>query len=326
LVTSDGGLEWSAQPGVSLGAFSYVQLVNPGFGVGVICGQTGGTRALVTYNEGRSWSLLPIPGPDELGCGSAAPSPGTISGLCFGTTRVGWVVVRGPPGASAVIEKTANGGRDWAAVATANTWPGALACQGTADAWIGFTYGEHGALGSPVATTDGGSTWRTSVHPTPDNSLLTPAVTPADRTVVGTLGSSQSPAGILGQPVAGLAAPGPDDAVDLWVDDGPSCANGFGLAVTTDAGASWAGAPDRPSSPPPCRTVALPFLHAVPGLPLAVSFPDAAHGFVLGPVVATPVVPKGVTEPVTMALVGTVDGGVSWHLLARFPWSRPGSA
>jgi photosystem II stability/assembly factor-like uncharacterized protein len=326
LATSDGGLEWSAQPATALGAFSYVQLLSPGFGVGVICGQPGGTRALVTYNQGRTWRSLPIPGANEIDCGSAAPSPGTIAGLCFGTPRVGWVVLRGPRGGSALVEKTGDGGGLWSAVATVNAWPGALACQGTLDVWLGFTYGEHGTLGSLVATTDGGNTWRASMHPPPHSPVPAPVVTPVDRTVVGTLGTSQSPAGILAQPVAGLAAPAPDDAVDLWEDYGPSCASGFGLAVTTDAGTSWAEAPGRAPAAPPCGSFALPFLNAVPNLALALSFPDAAHGFVLGPVAGTPVVPKGVTENITMALVGTADGGTDWHLVARFPWRSPGPA
>ena len=325
LATSDGGRRWTAEPGIALGAFSYVQLVGADFGTGVVCGQPGGTRALVTHDEGRSWSLLPLAGADELDCGSVVPSPGTISGLCFGTARAGWAVLRGPGQAAARVEKTEDGGEHWSPAATVNTWPGALTCQGASAVWLGFTYGEHGNLGSLAATTDGGNTWRTSVHPYQHSPVLTPVVTPIDRASVGVLGASQSPAGILAEPIAGLAAPARDDAVDLWEDYGPSCASGFGLALTTDDGTSWAGAPGTTPSPPPCGTVALPHLAAVPDLAPSFSFPDAMNGFVLGPAAGTPFVPKGATEQVTVALIATGNAGASWHAVARFPWRAPGS-
>ena len=94
--TSDGGAHWSVVPEPVLGAFSYVELVTPAFGVGVICDQTGGTRVVATHDEGRSWGLLPVPEPNELQCGTVPPSPGIISGVCFGTAQVGWAVLHGP--------------------------------------------------------------------------------------------------------------------------------------------------------------------------------------------------------------------------------------
>ena len=78
------------EPETPLGAFSYVQLVNPSFGIGVICGQAGGTRVLATDDAGDSWRRLPLPDQNGLDCGSVVPSPGTISGFCFGTAQVGW--------------------------------------------------------------------------------------------------------------------------------------------------------------------------------------------------------------------------------------------
>ena len=56
----------------------------------------------------------------------------------------------------------------------------------------------------------------------------------------------------------------------------------------------------------------------MPYLPPSFSFPNAQDGFVLAPAVGTPAIPKGATEKVTTALIGTTDGGQSWRLLARF--------
>jgi photosystem II stability/assembly factor-like uncharacterized protein len=320
--TSDGGAHWSAQPESRLGAFSNVQLVRPGFGVGVICGQSGGTRALATYNGGRSWGLLPLPDPNELDCGSVPPSPGTMTGVCFGTAQTGWAVWR-RPGASAIVKRTDDGGLRWSEVATVNTSPGPLACLGRSDVWLGLNWMENMAtVGGVAASTDGGRTWRTSVHPAPHNPFSVPSLTPTAGTPVGQLGAVQSPVGVLTQPVAALAVPGPGTAVDLWEDYGPACASGFGLAFTSDGGNHWTGAPGGgPNSR--CGTIAPPHLSAVPLLPPSFSFPDPDHGFVLGPVAGTPAVPKGVTEPVTTALIATTDGGSSWQLLARFPWRVP---
>jgi hypothetical protein len=322
--TSDGGMEWSAQPETPLGAFSDVQLVSPGFGVGVVCGPAGGARALATDDEGRTWSVLPLPGPGELDCGTEAPSSGTGPGLCFGADGVGWAVLRGPGGAPSLVEKTDDGGLEWSAVALVNMGPVALACQGTSDAWLGLDWMENMAtVGSLATTNDGGLTWRTSVAPAPHTPFLVPTIKPSDGTAVGLLGTAQSPAGILAQPVAGLSAPAPGAAVDLWEDYGAGCANGFGLALTSDGGGRWAGVPARSPGSPPCGTLAVPFLGAVPDLAPAVSFISARDGFVLAPAVGTPAVPKGATEQVTAALVATADFGATWRLVTRFPWRPP---
>lgn len=320
LATSDGGHVWSVEPETPLGAFSYVQLVSPEFGVGVICGQAGGTRVLATNDVGRTWRLLPVPEQNGLNCGTIPPSAGTISGLCFGTAQFGWVVVHEQAASPAVVEKTGDGGLEWSPVAALNIWPGAMGCQGTSDAWLGFTYGEHSTQGALVGTTDGGKTWRTNVKPVPHDFATVPEVTPTDGTLVGSLGSSQSPPGVLEQPVAALEAPAPGAVIDLWTDYGPACLSGFGLTVSTDDGTTWWGAPNRSPYPPPCGTSALPSVGALPSLLPSVSFPDAKDGFLLGPVADTPTVPKGTAEQVSMALISTDDAGHSWRLLARFPW------
>ena len=294
-----------------------MQLVGPSFGVGVICGQPGGTRVLATDDEGRTWQLLPVPDPDRLDCGSVPPSPGVIAGICFGTARVGWAVLRVSPAGPAVVELSRDGGLHWSVSAKLNSFPGALACQGTSDAWLGFTYGEHGGEGAVAGTTDGGRAWRISVHPSPHSPVATPGLRASDGTVVGTLATAQEPPGLLDVPVRGLAAPGPGDVVDLWEDYSAACISGFGLAFTTDGGTSWRAAPDT-GPLPPCGTTSLPFLSPVPYLPPSFSFPDAQDGFVLAPAVGTPAIPKGATEKVTTALIGTTDGGQSWRLLARF--------
>ena len=317
LSTSDGGHTWSVEPETALGAFSYVQLVGPSFGVGVICGQPGGTRVLATDDEGRTWQLLPVPDPDRLECGSVPPSPGVIAGICFGTARVGWAILRVAPAGPAVVELSSDAGLEWSLSAKLSSFPGALACQGTSDAWLGFTDGEHGGESAVAGTTDGGRTWRINVHASPHSPVATPGLTASDGTVVGTLATSQEPAGVLDVPVRALAAPGPGDVVDLWEDYSAACISGFGLALTTDGGTNWTAAPDT-GSLPPCGTTSLPFLSPAPYLPPSFSFPDAQDGFVLAPAVGTPAIPKGTTEQVTMALIGTADAGQSWHLLARF--------
>ena len=320
--TSDGGRRWSVKPQTDLGAFSHVQLVSPSFGVGVICGQPGGTRVLATDDQGLTWHLLHVPDHNGLECGSVPPSPGAISGVCFGTARAGWAVGHQGAGSPAVVERTGDGGLHWSVVATFNTPPGALACAGSSDAWFGFTYGADGTGGAVAGTVDAGRTWRVSVKPAPHGPLFVPEVMPADRTPVGTLGARQSPAGVLEEPVATLAAPGAGAIVDLWRNYGPACANGFGIALSTDGGTTWSGTPGRSPYAPPCGTVALPFLSATAFLLPSLSFPSEDVGFVLGPIAGTATVPKGVAQQVTMALIATSDSGRNWHLLARFPW-RP---
>ena len=317
--TSDGGRQWESEPETALGAFSYVQLVTPRFGLGVVCGLAGGTRALATHDQGRTWSPLPLPDPDELRCGSVETAAGTSSGLCFGNPKVGWAILHGTFGGPALLERTDDGGLTWSAVATTNVAPSALACEGGSDAWIGLNWLENmSTVGSVARTTDGGKTWAISVHPAPRTVFSVPVIKPSDGSAVGTLATSQSPPGILAQPVSLLAAPAAGSALDLWTDYGPSCTNGFGLAITTDAGTTWTGQGASPGSPP-CHMVALPFLSAVASVPPSPSFPNTEDGFVLGPAAGTPSVPKGTAEQVTMALIGTSDGGRSWHLLAHLP-------
>ncbi|HMK97443.1 MAG TPA: hypothetical protein VK425_07845, partial [Acidimicrobiales bacterium] len=321
--TSDGGAHWSAVPGPALGAFSYVELVAPGFGVGVICGQTGGTRAVATHDEGGSWSLLPVPGPDALQCGTVPPSPGIISGICFGTSQVGWAVLHGPGEGHVMVEKTDDGGLHWSAVAAVNFPPSAFTCQGASAAWLGFTYGEHGGEGAVAGTTDGGRNWGISARPVPGSPVLIPQVSPTDGTAVITLGTSQSPTWLLSQPVGALAAPSAGTVVELWRDYSAACISGFGLALSSDGGTTWSAAPETTTTPPPCGTTSLPYLSAGSYLAPSLSFPDVADGFVLAPAAGTPALPERPLEVVPMALVATTDGGQSWHLLYSFPWREP---
>jgi hypothetical protein len=323
--TSDGGSHWSVVPEPALGAFSYVELVTPAFGVGVICDRTGGTRVVATHDEGGSWGLLPVPAPNELQCGTVPPSAGIISGVCFGTAQVGWAVLHGPGQGHVVVERSDDGGLHWSVVATANFPPSAFTCQGASAAWLGFTYGEHGGEGAVAGTTDGGRTWGTSARPVPGSPVLTPEVSPTDGTAVATLGTSQSPTWILEQPVGVLAAPSAGTVVDLWRDYSAACTSGFGLAISNDGGTSWSESPDTTTSPSPCGTTSLPYLSAVTYLFPSLSFPDAGNGFVLAPAAGTPALPKRPIEAVTMALVDTTDAGHSWHLLHRFPWRPPSS-
>ena len=317
--TSDGGAHWSAMPEPAFGPFSYVQLVNPTFGVGVICDQTGGTRVVATHDEGRSWALLPVPQPNELQCGTVPPSPGIISGVCFGTAQVGWAVLHGVGQGREVVERSTDGGMHWSAVATVNYPPSAFTCQGVAAAWMGFTYGEHGGEGAVVGTTDGGRTWGTSARPVPNSPVLVPEVWPTDGTAVSALGTYQSPAWVLEAPVGVLAAPSAGTVVDLWRQDSAGCDSGFGIALSNDGGTSWSGAPSTTTSQPPCGTTSLPYVGAVDYLAPSLSFPDAGDGFVLAPVAGTPALPNRPIEAVTMALVATTDAGHSWHLQYRFP-------
>ncbi len=317
--TSDGGAHWSATPEPALGAFSQVQMVTPAFGVGVICDQTGGTRVVATHNEGRSWALLAVPQPNGLQCGTVPPSPGIISGVCFGTAQVGWAVLHGVGQGREMVERSTDGGTHWSAVATVNFPPSAFTCQGVSAAWFGFTYGEHGGQGAVAGTTDGGRTWGTSARQVPGSPVLIPEVRPTDGTAVATLGTYQSPSWLLEAPVGVLAAPSTGSVIDLWRQDSAGCDSGFGIAISNDGGTSWSGSPGTATSPPPCGTTSLPYLGAVGYLGPSLSFPDPGDGFVLAPVAGTPALLKRPVEEVTMALVATTDAGHSWHLRYRFP-------
>ena len=139
---------------------------------------------VATYDEGRSWGLLPVPRPNELQCGTVPPLAGTIPGVCFGTAQVGWAVLNGVGQGSEMVERSTDGGLHWSAVATANFPPSAFTCPGASAAWLGFTDGAHGGEGSVAGTTDGGRTWGNSALPAPDSTVLIPEVWPTDGTAV----------------------------------------------------------------------------------------------------------------------------------------------
>ncbi len=317
--TSDGGRHWSARPETSLGAFTSVQLVTPSFGVASVCGQ-GATRALATSDGGLTWRPVPVPGPNDLGCGGPAPTPGTFYGLCFGTPQVGWALLRRPGDVKAALEHSTDGGRHWALVASFAPAPSQLACQGPAQLWAGFDWQLNmGYAGDLAATMDGGKTWRMAKVTGPA-ALYAPRLTAADGTAVGALGTAGGTAALGWQPVEALDVSGPGDVVDLW-DDGGACTIGFGLLTTADGGATWSSAPGPGTSGDgQCHSAGLPFLGTYPTAVPSVSFPDAEDGFVLAPAGAQPA-PKGGSPGVTMALIGTTDTGQSWHLVARFAWT-----
>jgi hypothetical protein len=300
-----------------------VQLVSRNFGVGVICGQQGGTRVLLTEDQGRNWQPLLVPAPDDLACQNFQSAPATATpGICFGTQQVGWALLGGYGPSPALLERTSDGGSQWTVVASVADagQGGQLACQGTADAWLGFNWLENMAVvGYLAGTTDAGRTWQASVRPASNFPFSVPRLGPADGTPVGALGAAQAPANVLSLPVDRLAAPAPGAAVELW-ENYDGCTPGFGLTITSDGGTSWAGSPDEPLCPRrPQHNFALAHLDAaaVHGVQPSFSFLDAEEGFVLGPVRESPGV------GVTMGLVGTSNAGGSWQLLARFTWHAP---
>jgi len=177
--TSDGGRHWAVVQGTAMGAFSWAQLVTPGFGVALVCG-TGGTRALASSNEGRSWHLLALPRPNGAPCGRGDPLPGPLYGLCFGTPASGWAIALGRGSAATVLERTDDGGRHWSPVASLWGAISALACQGTGQAWLGFVWmANNTLLGDLAGTLDGGASWRIGKFgPSPFN---TPRLAPSAR-------------------------------------------------------------------------------------------------------------------------------------------------
>jgi hypothetical protein len=324
--TADGGEHWGPVTEPALGSLSFVQLVSPNFGVGLVCGAQGGKRALVTYDQGRTWHTLAVPNVDDLSCGTVSSSPGTFYGLCFGTPEVGWAVLD-HGSRPAVMDRTTDGGRQWAPVAYFQAdEPTNLACQGTLQAWVGLNWMENMSVaGDLAATLDGGRTWRVGMIKLPP-AFAVPRVQAVDGSPVASLGTSGLQAEMAWRPVSALQVTGPREMVDLWEDAGPACAGygfGYGLISTTNGGATWWADPPLRISAGTCQGVGLPFLLSggFPPSPLSISFPSVVDGFVLGPVACAPAgSPTCSSRPETMALIGTADGGRSWRLLARFKW------
>jgi hypothetical protein len=307
-------------PETAFGAFSSVQLVSARFGVGVACEQSG-TRAVATDDGGRTWAVLGVPDPDDLDCGyqgGVAPEPG--NGVCFGTPKVGWAALS-RYGGKGVLERSTDGGRHWAPVASSEPGPSELACQGTAQAWLGLDWEINmSSAGDLAATTDGGRTWR--LEPTGEpTSLRPPRLTPADGTAVEPLTGTTAPS-LLSEPVAALVVPAAGDVVDLWENGGAGCLPGFGVLMTVDGGTDWS-APGANASPGrQCGGAALPFVGPV-AMP-SISFPDIDDGFVLAQAAGAAGASQERTQAITLALIGTQDAGDTWRLLAHFTGGAPG--
>lgn len=322
--TVNGGRQWDAVAETPFGAFSTVQLVSAGFGVALVCGPAG-ARALVSHDEGRHWQVLPLPQANQLACGQDAQFGVDVQELCFGTPQSGWAVLDAL-GYKGVMEHTADGGEHWSPVAKFDPLPTQLACQGPGRAWVGLNWLENMAEAGDLATTaDGGTTWLIGKYgPSVFN---TPRMTATDGTAVGPLGKGNALKEPIWAPVSAILAPSPQVAVDFWSNYGPGC-EGFGLVVTTDGGNTWSDRPSpvsRPAAQGGCYGAGLPFLASagIPNSPPSLSFPDPEHGFVLAPMAGTKAPGKGTGGSVTMALIGTDDGGQTWRLLSRFPGPHP---
>jgi hypothetical protein len=313
--TSNGGQSWSTVPADALGAFSAVQLVSASFGVAVVCG-VGGTRALATYDQGQSWQRLRVPGPDGLACDDTGQPAGGAAPLCFGTPQVGWAVVSASDG-KALMEHSTDGGLSWSAVASFEPTPAPLACQGTSQAWVGFTWIENMSIAGDLAgTADGGRSW--SIGKFGKSPFNTPRMSATDGVATKGLGTAKGSASAIWAPPAALAVPAPGDVVDLWDDYGSGC-GGLGLLTTQDGGTDWTEAPSSGASRGGCQGSGLPFLaQGGPGPIPSVSFPSPEDGFVLGPAAQAGHSASNGTSPTAMALVGTTDGGQSWRLVASF--------
>ncbi len=320
--TSDGGRQWGALPALALGPWSSVERVSADFGVGVICGEDA-SRALATYNGGLTWRALPLPGANDLACAYEGPFAGTAnagtSGLCFGTPLSGWAVLRTSNG-NGLIEHTRDGGHEWAPVAKFSPVPGQLACSGAGQAWVALTWQlEHGSASTLAVTDDGGQTWSMGPYAAPPG-FFSPKMEATDGKPVVRLGTSGLPPAVRWQPVLSLANPEPGVATYLWEEYG-ACMLGFGFVSTADGGTSWWSTPPRAlTSGYVCQAAGLPGLEAaLPSPVLALSFPDAQHGFVLGEAAGAPAPVKANSgESLPVALIGTNDGGRTWALLSRF--------
>jgi hypothetical protein len=313
--TSNRGQGWSVVPADALGPLATVQLVSASFGVAVVCG-VGGTRALATYDQGQSWQALPVPGADGLACDDNGQPAGGAAPLCFGTPQVGWAVVGASVG-KALMERSTDGGLSWSPVASFEPAPTPLACEGTSEAWVGFTWIENmGIAGDLAGTADGGRSW--SIGKFGKSPFNPPRMSAADGAATQGLGTAKGSASAIWAPPAALAVPGPGDVVDLWDDYGSGCA-GLGLVTTRDGGTDWTEAPSSGTSPGGCQGNGLPFLaQGGPGPIPSVSFPSPEAGFVLGPAARAGRSAGNGTGHTAMALVGTTDGGQSWRLVASF--------
>jgi photosystem II stability/assembly factor-like uncharacterized protein len=311
--TSDGGQRWSVLPAIDLGAFAWVQFVSTTFGVAMVCG-TAGNRVLATYDAGITWGRLAVPNADEMACEPSDVSPGAAASLCFGTPDVGWALRANTATGGAVMERTGDGGLRWSAVAFLEPTPDDLACQGTAQAWVGFFWMENmGLSGDLAGTADGGRTW--SIGKFGRSPFNTPRMRATDGSPIRALGTAKGSSRGIWEPVDAILITGPGDVVEVWDNEGPGC-QGDGLVTTQDGGADWTDAPATRTSAVGCPQTGLPFLQTS-GLP-SVSFAGPENGFALGPALAAKSEAANGPGPPTMALIATTNGGQSWRLLSRF--------
>jgi photosystem II stability/assembly factor-like uncharacterized protein len=197
---------------------------------------------------------------------------GAVTAMCWTTGGRGWAA------AGMALRTTTNGGDTWSEVPTSLDTPSNPPAAGISEiacfsqtAWVFASYGvAAGSEGYEVAhTSDGGARWST---------------------VLGNLISRNVPrVDAYGGPISE-----PSQQVGFFVGDCPACGGepSVSITTTTDAGHSFANyAVTRPSDP---------------GLfPVAISFPDTTHGWLLGDVNVGPA--RG-------AIYATSDGAHTWRL------------
>lgn len=206
------------------------------------CGGLIPSGIMTTSNGGASWKKSRLPS-----------NIGDVSDIaCPSATGCIALALKGPLGPhSAVFLVTKNLGKSWAVVKTpGGSTPGAITCSSTTSCIaVGFASGGHGAI---VATSNGGTSWKSLPVPTGVTAVTHISCSSKSRCLASGFSSSgivflstsnggrswakhTAPSSIGG--INGISCPSSTKCYAVG-ENGPSTAGA--IAVTTNSGAKWA--------------------------------------------------------------------------------------
>ncbi len=269
--TLDGGQHW-APVGESTPLLRSVDFVTPADGWGI----AGGTPRAYSGTNQVAWPFgggTVVRTRDGGRTWTPQPAAGAVDGLCFSSPTTGWAV------REARVWRTRDGGRSWRTVVRfplynhGAGWFASVGCAGSRAAWVLVAAGVGASNQQPYLlyrTGDDGRHWR----PVLDEGYFGDAAYPAYRISEGP-GAYIGPLSMVDATTAYLAG---------LNDESPS---GFIVVAGTDDGGQALRRPET-----------------APGLwgegPVALTFVDAAHGWVVG------------QSGQGSAIVATSDGGQTW--------------
>lgn len=285
LATTDGGAHWAALP-EPCQTIRSVHFISPSTGFAVAGGR----------NPGGTGPLMPTLGGVVLTTGDgghtwhAMTAPANAQTVCFSDARHGWL------GADGLLYRTADGGARWTALTSMAGPTGQAGTNDPAD--------------MSVECASGGTAWALRIGPGGAMNQEPHVGYYADASGATPIFAEQYFQAANGKPVADSpgSQAGPFSAIDssaaAFIDWCSAC--GVGTApwdIATGSGAALAKEGNVGSITQP----------------QAASFQSAAAGWVAGSYLVVPDTASG-TSKTQERIVGTTDGGRTWHVEWSGPW------